>query len=514
MRSLALRSAAACALAACIPAAILLPPQLVAQAAAPAAPAAPAPTAPAPPSAGAPTTSAPAAPAPATSSPGARAGAAARAGQGAQQEGANQQNGQQAQGNLADQTVAGEGLQTTGGVDPRKPPPSRPGALTLAQVIEAARTHNPTLLAAAQNLRAVRAQELQAGVRANPYLGIAGQGVTLSPDGQNPFTYSVQVSRLFERGDKRHWRLDAAYATSAQTLAQLQDTERLTIYTVKQAFTTMIMAKATLALAQANLKEFTRELQINKDRLDAGDIDKLDYERLDLQFGSFENDQATAEITVQQAADQLQNLMGLDTPLPTFDITGDIVPPRLVQTQADLLQMALTNRPDYAAARAGVNVAVAQQRLAVANGTADPTIESEYDRIGHDNSAGFSVNLPLRLFDRNQGNKETARYTADATRLTETAARNQVISDVDQAYVQYVKSSALSDRFGSHYLDEATDVLSISQFSYEHGGLALTDYLEALRETRATTTAALSAYQNTWLAIHQLSSSTATELVP
>ncbi len=56
----------------------------------------------------------------------------------------------------------------TPATDPRKPPAAKSGALTLQQVVEQARAKNRTLLAAELNLRAVRAQELQAGVRANP----------------------------------------------------------------------------------------------------------------------------------------------------------------------------------------------------------------------------------------------------------------------------------------------------------------------------------------------------------
>ncbi len=91
--------------------------------------------------------------------------------------------------------------------DPRKPPVARPGAYTLAQVIELARRKNPTLLAAEQTLRSVRAQELQAGIRANPYMTLYGQNVTLPEQGgDNPSNYSVQISRLFERGEKRRFR--------------------------------------------------------------------------------------------------------------------------------------------------------------------------------------------------------------------------------------------------------------------------------------------------------------------
>jgi cobalt-zinc-cadmium efflux system outer membrane protein len=138
----------------------------------------------------------------------------------------------------------------------------------------------------------------------------------------------------------------------------------------------------------------------------------------------------------------------------------------------------------------------------------------EYDRTGHENSMGFYANIPLRIFDKNQGNKETAKFTAQSNRSTVTATHNQVVSDVDQAYSGYINSKILSDRYNGHYLDEAKDVLDISRFSYEHGGLALIDYLDALRESRSVTSDALSAYQQTWLAIHQLSFETATNIAP
>jgi cobalt-zinc-cadmium efflux system outer membrane protein len=283
---------------------------------------------------------------------------------------------------------------------------------------------------------------------------------------------------------------------------------------VKTAFTHMLIAKESLELASASHKDFSHEVDIAHDRFKAGDLGKLDFERLDLQLGDFESDEANDIINLRQASDQLQTLIGVESPAEDFDIAGDVVPPTVTETKDQLLQTALTNRPDYEAARFGTAAAIANARLAIANGTADPTLEGEYDRSGTYNSAGFSINIPLRIFDRNQGNKETARFQADASRLTETAARYQVLSDVDQAWVGYVQSKRLSDRYGQHYLDESHDVLSIAQFAFEHGGIALIDYLDALRDARSTTLNALNAYQQTWLAIHQLSAASASELTP
>jgi cobalt-zinc-cadmium efflux system outer membrane protein len=399
-------------------------------------------------------------------------------------------------------------------LDPRKPAPASPNALTLLQVLDRARSSNPTLAAGEANLRSVRAQEIQAAVRANPYIGVVSSLITEPATVNNPYTYAFQVSRLFERGNKRGIRIENAKNTTAQTAEQLDDTIRQMTLQIKTAFTHMLFAKQALVLAQAQLADFRHEVDIAHDRYQAGDLGKLDFERLDLQLGSFESDVANDQIALEQSSAQLQTLMGIANPSPTFDITGEIIPPLVTQTREQLITEALQSRPDLRATQTAVSVAQSAYRLAVANGTADPTIEGEYDRSGHENSGGFSVNIPLRIFDRNQGNKETARLSIETARFTQTAAQDQVVSDVIQAWSAYTRAREISNRFGQHYLDESTDVLGIARFAFDHGGLALIDYLDALRDARSTTSDALNAYQQTWLAIHQLSAATAIDVTP
>ena len=394
-------------------------------------------------------------------------------------------------------------------------PPAPTAPITMQQAVEQALAHNPVLLAAQQNLLSMKGQEVQAGVRANPNLYLAGSDITLPADNPaSPYAYDVGVNRLFERGQKRRWRLDSARAQTAQTDAQYHDQIRQTTLLVKQNFTTLLLAKAALKLAQDNLGSFRHELQINLDRYNAGDIGKLDYERLDLQLAQFESDASSAEMNLVQASDQLQTLIGSQQPSRSFDITGDLVPPSVPTTLADLEQKALAARPDYRAAQAAVRVADANVKLAYANGTTDPTIEGDYQRVAGYNSAGFDVSIPIRIFDRNQGNKDTSKYLAQSSRFSEVAAQNQVYSDVDQAWIGYTTSKVLSDRYNGHYIAEAKDVLSIAQFAYERGGIALLDYLSALQDDRTTSLNALNSYAQTWMAIHQLSAASATEVVP
>jgi cobalt-zinc-cadmium efflux system outer membrane protein len=384
----------------------------------------------------------------------------------------------------------------------------------MQQAVDLALAHNPVLLAAQQNLLSMKGQEVEAGLRQNPDFSLYGTDLSNSANSATPYGYSLQLSRLFERGQKRRWRLDSARAQTAQTDGQYHDQIRQTTLQVKQNFTTLLLAKATLKLAQDNLSSFRHELQINLDRYNAGDIGKLDYERLDLQLAQFESDETNAEMNLVQASDQLQTLIGYHQPSRSFDIAGELVPPSVPATLTDLEQKALAARPDYRAAQAAVRVADANVKLAYANGTTDPTLEGEYDHSGTQSSYGFYVTIPIRIFDRNQGNKDTSKYLAQSSRFSEVASQNQVYSDVDQAWIGYTTSKVLSDRYNGHYLAEAKDVLSIAQFAYEHGGIALLDYLSALQDDRTTSLNALNSYAQTWMAIHQLSFASATEVAP
>jgi cobalt-zinc-cadmium efflux system outer membrane protein len=387
--------------------------------------------------------------------------------------------------------------------------------LTLQQAIALARAKNPALLSGQQHVAATRASEVTAGLRQNPNLTLSGTDVTLSANNPgNPYSYAANLSRLFERGQKRRWRLDVAHNTTDVTQSQYQDVERQTILAVKQAFTQMLAAKAALKIADDNLQGYRKTVDLSKHRLDAGDISATDFDRIELQLAEFEADYDSANLNLEQSGDQLKMLLGIDAQAPGFDVAGTLDPPQLTLTVTEVEQRALAERPDYRAAQQSLRLAEANVKLADAYGATDPTLAGEYDRSGNDNSAGFQVNFPLRIFDRNQGEKERTRLEAQSGRFAEMAARNQVINDVDQAWAAYKTAFAQSSRYNSHYLGLASRVRDNLEFSYRHGGSTLLDYLDALRDYRQTNIDALNANVQVWLGLHQLSYVSASEIIP
>jgi cobalt-zinc-cadmium efflux system outer membrane protein len=402
-------------------------------------------------------------------------------------------------------------------------PPNAPGSaapappaipLTLAQVLDLAHRSNPTLLSAAQHLAAVRAQEVTAGLRQNPVGIVGGQLVTAAADAPNPYFYQAGVQRLFERGNKRQSRLDNARSTTTLTSFQLDDQRRQTDLAIRQAFSRMLYAQLAVAISRENLEGYRKTVDLMKVRLDAGDMDQTDFDRVELQLAGFESDLDNAELTLRQGSIALQTLVGIANPTDNFAIIGTLDPPPIMTTLDDLRSTALANRPDLKAAQAQVDVNAAAVKLAVANGTADPTIESDYERSGSVNTFGANINIPLRLFDRNQGEKERTRYELESSRLALTAAQNQVVSDVDGAWAAYLAAQSQSVRYRSKYLAEAAHVRDNLEFSYRNGNSTLLDYLSALSDYRLVNLAALNAKLQVLLSIEQLSYAAHTEINP
>ena len=98
---------------------------------------------------------------------------------------------------------------------------------------------------------------------------------------------------------------------------------------------------------------------------------------------------------------------------------------------------------------------------------------------------GVGVTVPVRIFDRNQGEKRrTELEIARSERLVD-AVRLQVLADVDTAYAALVGAVTLLQPYRTTYLDQAARVRDTVTFSYERGGASLVDFLQAEQEYRS-----------------------------
>src|SRR5579884_1718821 len=406
---------------------------------------------------------------------------------------------------------------------PRAPAQTRT-VFTWQQLKERFETTNPELLAGKLNIDESRAQEITAYLRPNPDLTVTADGTQIAKhDGiWQPFAgtfVSPALSYLHERDHKRELRLESARKNTAITESQQADLERNLLFNLRNAFVQTLQAKAVLNLSRENLAYYDKVLDVSRTRLKAGDIAKLDMARLELQRVNYESDVQTATTNLRTAKIQLLQLMNERMPVEQFDVNGRFDFEEVAPLE-EFRNIALASRPDLQAALQTVDKSKTDYQLALANGSTDPTFSMWWTHNGsfnnpYDyNTIGGSVSIPLRIFDRNQGEKARTEIDIGRNERLREAAQAQVFSDVDSAWVTLESALNLLKPYRDKYLKLATTQRDKLSFSYQHGGASLLDYLDAEKSYRDTRLAYLNLIGSYLTAAAQLNLAAGREVIP
>jgi len=374
-------------------------------------------------------------------------------------------------------------------------PVSAQTSLTWDQVEAKFIAVNPALKADADNVDEMRAEEVTAHLRPNPQFTFSVDGNQIAPKNGvwTPFKGTTQqpnFSYLHEREHKRELRLESAKEGTRITQSQHEDLQRNMIFSLRAAFVATLQAKFVLALARADLEYYDHIIDISNARFKAGGLAQVDLDRIELQRVQYESEIEAAVVNLRTAKIQLLQFLNDRTPIDSFDVTGPFAFNEELQPLDTYRDAALAARPDLQAALQTVQQSVTNHKLAVSNGSTDPTFAGWFTNNSSTNNPngsetiGFSVSIPLRIFDKNQGEKRRTLIDIDRSQQATEAARAQVFSDVDTAYELVRSNIALLTPYKQKYNDQALRVRDTVTFAYEHGGASLMDFLNAQSDYR------------------------------
>lgn len=404
---------------------------------------------------------------------------------------------------------------------PQRAPGGAPVTITLDRAIELALANNPNLKATRTQVDQNRAQEITANLRPNPVLSGDSQFLPIfnpsqfTSDTLNSISqFDIGVGYLFERGRKRQARLRAARDATAVSESQVVDAERTLKFDVAQQFINALLAKSNLTFAEQDLNSFQQTVNISQERYRAGDISEGDLLKIKIQLLQFQTDVASARVAKAQALISLRQLLGYDSVPRNYDVAGDLNYQPLTLSLTDLEARALQERPDVRAARQGITAAQSQVTLARANGKQDLDMTLNFTHVSGSSSSSWFFNIPLPVFNRNQGEIKRTLFAQDQAKFSATSAEEGAIADVRNAYETTLSNDEIVKLYTSGYLKQAEDSRDISNYAYRGGAATLLDLLDAERSYRATQLAyrqALAAYM---LSVEQLRQSVGTRSLP
>jgi cobalt-zinc-cadmium efflux system outer membrane protein len=368
-------------------------------------------------------------------------------------------------------------------------------ALTWDQVKARFEAANPTLKADALNVDEMKAEEITAFLRPNPQFSVTADGTQIAPNKGiwTPLTGTFVVptlSYLHERDHKRELRLQSAQEGTQISRSQHEDLERNLIFNLRAAFVQTLQAKAIVDLSRQELDYYDHIIDMSRARFKSGDLAQIDLDRIELQRVQYESDLQTAEVNLRTSKIQLQQLLNDRTPIDQFEIQGHFDFSNQLQPLETFRHIALDNRPDLRAALQSLQQADTNHKLAIANGSTDPTFSGWYtwnasnNNLNATQTLGLSVGIPLRIFDRNQGEKQRTQIDIGRNQQLTDATRAQVFSDVDSAYVLVNSNVTLLRPYKDKYLAQALRVRETVTYAWQHGGASLMDFLNAQSDYR------------------------------
>lgn len=397
--------------------------------------------------------------------------------------------------------------------------------LTWEQVRLRFEQNNPTLLAGKLVIEESKAQEITAFLRPNPTFSLSADGTQIAPNKGiwRPLAgtfESPSLSYLHERQRKRELRLESAKKGTLIAESNHADLERTMLFNLRGAFVSALQAKAVLQLAKDNLAYYDHVLDISRNRFNAGDIAQIDLDRLELQRVQYESDLQAAKENLETAKIQLLTLLNERTSIEQFDVTGPFDFNDQLMPRDEFRKIAMDTRPDLKAAVEAVGKAQTDHKLAIANGSTDPTFSAWYTHNSSNNNpfgintVGVGVSIPLRIFDRNQGEKLRTQLDITRNERLRDAAEAQVFSDVDSSYATLESNLILLRPYKAKYLQQSVRVRDTIFFSYQHGGTSLLDFLNAQAEYRTVQLAYVTLVGSYLSAASQINLAVGREVIP
>ena len=201
-----------------------------------------------------------------------------------------------------------------------------PEQLDLKKALEIAVANNPQLKAARNEIEITDAERVDASKRLNPAFSTYFEDYRLFHSDMGPFfqtqEITVRLDQEIETAGKRKLRTQAAELRTQAQKAETDNVVRALVLEVRRAYFQGVLAQTNLESAEAILQEIDRVIELNRTRLEKGDISGVELKRVEVERLKFIDDVFAARLALVNAKSTLLCLFGLPQANASFKFSG------------------------------------------------------------------------------------------------------------------------------------------------------------------------------------------------
>ena len=239
-------------------------------------------------------------------------------------------------------------------------------------------------------------------------------------------------------------------------------------------------------LLQQEATGFERVVRFHRDRVREGAAPEVDLLRIELERDRLVTAARTSGQDAERARISLFREMG-KTEFPAVEFADALEQVSVVEPIP--LAQILLQRPEMQLARQAIEQAEANLRLQQANAKTDPDVQVGYKRTAGLSLTGpeafntiyGSIQIPLAIRNRNQGQIAAAGADIKATQSSLAAATALVRAEVESATLDYRSRKKLLAETLQPMRDRADEVYKIADAAYREGGSDILRLLDAER---------------------------------
>ncbi|HMV79700.1 MAG TPA: TolC family protein [Leptospiraceae bacterium] len=357
--------------------------------------------------------------------------------------------------------------------------------------------NNLQLLAQKFQIDGSRARILQARLYANPNIFIEQNIFNDKTERYFDFTRNgqtvVQIQQLFLLGGKIDKRIKVAEINTRISEEQFFDVLRALTYELRSSFIALYYLREATQFYDRSIEALRKTVENTEKAHKSRAILLAEVLRLKALLFFLENERTEIMVQVREKEASLRVLMN-DATMIGKDIYPMINPKSLEEIDPEnlsynsFLETAMENRPDLKASIQGVKYEEANLALQKANAIPDLSFGPVYNRAGTyiPNYFGFTAQLNVPIFDRNQGNIEAAEKAILERRSHLENQRLQIQNEVAIDYNRAVEKNRIFQNFKGKFSEEYRDLALLMISNYQKRYLTIIEFADFFETYRTS----------------------------
>lgn len=380
--------------------------------------------------------------------------------------------------------------------------------LTLKQAFVLAGQSNPDLRIMRFDIETTKANVTAAGLRPNINLNnqfLANFSKEFYPDGTKfldatNYQNWIQITKVFQLPPVRSTKLAYAQQTVNYAKQIYADNQVGILNTIANQWMDLWFLRRSLEINLSAQRVLDSIVLVDKVRLQNQVITPTDLSRSQILLSQYNLERKSLEQSYRMQQRNLRLLLGTQDsvdideadPITIYTFSGNL---------DSLMAIATANRTDLALAQTHIEMHEANLRLQKILALPQPEAGFIVNPQNTQRYGGWYLNLPLPVFNRNQGEIQRARAFIDQAKTGKDLTTLRIKTELGSALQAYTRYKELQQQY-LQVLQQSDQVRQAVKYSYLRGGTTIIDFFDAQRnwlETQKRYLEVLNQYRRSYL---------------